>query len=317
MSDFTVTIVGTGVIGASMGLALKRTEDPPRVVAHDKDLAHAQAGVKKGAFDKAEWNLINACEKADLVVLAIPLNGIQATLKAIASELKQEVVVTDTASSKVPVLAWAKEMLPDHVHFVGGNPIVHPAGLGHEYASPDLFRRRLYCLTPAPSTSENAVQLLVSFVSLLGAEPYFLDAAEHDGLLTAVEHLPSVASLALLNTLYNQGSWREMRKLAGPVFDQASLGAAGEPEALKESLLAHSNNLVLWLDAFIEQLRRLRAMLAAGEGSEELDQMLQKTVAERQAWLKEYQQGSFTDPELISPKVETGGFMKRLLGMGR
>ena len=79
MSDFTITIIGTGVIGTSIGLALKQQKDPMRVLGHDKDLTYAQAGVKMGAFDKAEWNLVNACEKADLIILAIPFNGIRST----------------------------------------------------------------------------------------------------------------------------------------------------------------------------------------------------------------------------------------------
>lgn len=317
MSDFVVTIVGAGVIGTSLGLALKQVQDPPRLIAHDKDLAIAQAGVKKGAFDKAEWNLINATEKADLIVLAIPLSGIRSTLAALAPEIKQGMVITDTAHSKTPVLAWARELLPAHAHFIGGNPLVHPAGLGQQHATAGLFRGRLYCLTPAPSAAEEAVQLLAGFVSLLGAEPFFLDAVEHDGLMTAVEHLPTVASVALLNTLQNQGSWREMRKLAGSVFEQSSLGATGEPEALKESLLANRDNLIHWLDAFMEQLRQLRLMLASEEPAEELARLLQKAVTERENWLKDYERGSFTDPELITPKVEGGSFMKRLLGMRR
>lgn len=317
MSDFVVTIVGAGVIGTSLGLALKQVQDPPRLIAHDKDLAIAQAGVKKGAFDKAEWNLINATEKADLIVLAIPLSGIRSTLAALAPEIKQGMVITDTAHSKTPVLAWARELLPAHAHFIGGNPLVHPAGLGQQHATAGLFRGRLYCLTPAPSAAEEAVQLLAGFVSLLGAEPFFLDAVEHDGLMTAVEHLPTVASVALLNTLQNQGSWREMRKLAGSVFEQSSLGATGEPEALKESLLANRDNLIHWLDAFMEQLRQLRLMLASEEPAEELARLLEKVVTERENWLKDYERGSFTDPELITPKVEGGSFMKRLLGMRR
>jgi prephenate dehydrogenase len=138
MSDFVVTIVGAGVIGTSLGLALKQVQDPPRLIAHDKDLGVAQAGVKKGAFDKAEWNLINACERADLIILAIPLNSIRSTLEALASEVKQGVVITDTAHNKMPVLAWAKELLPAHAHFIGGNPLVHPAGLGHHHAARSL-----------------------------------------------------------------------------------------------------------------------------------------------------------------------------------
>lgn len=317
MSNFTITIIGAGVIGASLGLALKQSNNPPRLLAHDKDLAKARAAVKKGAFDKAEWNLINACEKADLIILAIPLNGIRASLEAIAPYLKAGAVISDTARSKIPVLAWAEELLPEHVHFVGGDPIVHPSGSGYEHATGDLFRRQLYCLTPAPSANEQAVQLMVGIAALLEAEPFFLDVAEHDGLITAVEHLPTLISAGLLNTLSGQQSWREMRKLAGKLFEQVSAGAVGDPDAMKESFRAGRANLVHWLDSYIAQMNQLRTLLADEASEEALVELLDRAVVERYNWQQDYQQGRFTDPELIQPQVETPGLMKRLIGLGR
>jgi prephenate dehydrogenase len=175
MSDYTVAIVGTGVIGTSLGLALKQRGDEFRVLAHDKELGQAKEAVKMGAFDKAEWNLINASEPADLILLALPLSAIRPTLEAIAPYLKQDVVISDTCNNKEAVLVWANELLPDHAHFVGGNPIVQPGGTGYKHARADLFQNRLYCLTPAPAAHEGAVQLMVGLVALLGAEPFFLD----------------------------------------------------------------------------------------------------------------------------------------------
>lgn len=317
MSDFTVTIVGTGVIGTSIGLALKRSDDPPKLLAHDKDLAKARAAVKKGAFDKAEWNLVNACEQADFIILAIPLNGIRTTLEAIAPDLKQGAVISDTSRSKVPPLIWAEELLPPHVHFVGGNPIVYPPGSGYEHASADLFRNKLYCLAPAPQADEQAVQLLMGLINILEAKAFFLDATEHDGLMTAVEYLPTLLSAALLNTLSGQTAWREARKLAGKLFEQASAGASGDPDDLAETLHSNRDNLAHWLDNYLAQLQQLRTCLTDEDSTEALAEMLDKAVVERINWLKDYAQGDFTDPELTPPKVETQGLMKRLIGFGR
>lgn len=318
MSNYTITIVGAGVIGTSIGLALKKQPEPLRVVGHDKDLTCAQAGVKRGAFDKAEWNLVNACEKADLIILAIPLNGVRPTLEAIAPYLKQGVVISDTTTTKAPVLEWASRLLPEHAHFVGGNPIVRPAGSGYQHAAADLFQQRLYCLTPAPAASEQAVQVAVGLVALLGAEPFFLDAVEHDGLMTAVNQLPTLLSVALVNTLSSQGSWREMRKLAGGAFEQLSRGASGDPDALKDDFLTNPDNLVHWLDAYLVQLHKLRQLLSPDpELGEQLAQTLDKAVVARQNWLKDYQAGRFVDPELISQKIERPGFLRQLIGIRR
>jgi len=319
MSDFTVTVVGTGAIGTSIGLALKQQNDPPRVLAHDKDLANAKAAVKMGAFDKAEWNLINACEPADLIILATPLAGVRQTLEAIAPYLKEGVVISDTATSKAVTLAWADELLPDHAHFVGGNPVVHPPGAGHEHAAADLFAGRLYCLTPAPSADEDAVQLLVNLIGLLKAEPFFLDAAEHDGLLAATEHLPALLSVALLKTVTGQESWRELRKLAGKRFEQVTAGAVEDPDTLASNFLENSDTLLRWLDRYVAQLNRLRAMLAndATDQTEPLAQIVDEAVVDRVNWLKDLEKGDFTDPELVAPKVETPGLLSQMIGFGR
>ena len=119
------------------------------MVGHDKDPKHAGAAQKMKAVDRTDWNLINACEKADLVVLAVPLNAVEDTLKAIAADLKPGCVITDTVSLKQPVLAAAERWLPDSVSFVGGDPLVTSDGSGPDAASADLFEASLYCITPS------------------------------------------------------------------------------------------------------------------------------------------------------------------------
>ncbi len=318
MSNLTITIVGAGLIGTSLGLALKQLKETPQLLAHDKDLSIAKDAVKKGAFDKAEWNLVNACEKAEVIILAIPLSGIRSTLEAIAPYLKQGAIISDTSRTKAPVLAWAHELLPDHAHFVGGDPVVYPAGSGREHATPDLFRERLYCLTPTASANEEAVQFMVSLVSIIGAQPFFVDADEHDGLVTATEYLPTILSTALVNTVAGLESWRETRKLAGTLFEQVSAAASGDPDSLKDSLLSHRQNMLSWLDRYIAELRQLRALLVDDEDAGEvLAQKLDKAVVERRNWLTDFQQGTFADPELTGPDLDQPGMLKRLIGFGR
>ncbi len=315
MTQFTITIIGAGLIGTSLGLAL-RQEKELRVLGHDKDQEQARAAVKRGAFDKAEWNLINACEPADLIILAIPLSGIQPTLTAVGPYLKAGAVITDTARHKTSVLAWAAEALPPQVHFVGGDPLVHPAGSGLEHASADLFRQRLYCLTPASSADETAVQLVVGIVSMLGAKPFFLDAEEHDGLAAAVDTLPALVSAALVETVAGQSSWRELRKLAGSLFEQVSMGASGDPDSLRDSLQANKLNLLHWLDSYMGQLQQLRSLLVEPEAGEPLAQKLDHAIVERHNWLKDYQHGYFDDPDVALPPIEKRNLMQQLVGLG-
>src|SRR5512135_1823647 len=107
MAKPRITIVGLGRIGGSIGLALKQANADLEIIGHDKDSRTAGLAQKRGAVDKTEWNLLNACDGAGLVVLALPLGAIRDTLKVLGNELQPGVIVTDTATTKTPVLEWA------------------------------------------------------------------------------------------------------------------------------------------------------------------------------------------------------------------
>ena len=311
-----ITIVGTGCIGTSIGLALREAdlEQPLFIVGHDKDPKHASAAKKLKAVDKTNWNLVGACEDADILILAIPMNGIEDTMRAVAPYLKQGCVITDTASLKDQVVGWADELLPETVSFVGGNPLVASTGAGPDAADVELFGDSLYCITPAPSAHPEAVSLVSSLVSLLGAQPYYLDAAEHDGLIAGAEHLPKALALALASGTMDQNSWREMRKLAGGSYELIT-GLIGEdPDALAGLLLANKDNLVRWLDAYADALRDVRDLVVEGD-HEPLAQSIDQAVVTRRQWLRD-QSDMFS--EIKSSELERTSFMRQMfLGQRR
>ncbi len=310
-----ITIVGTGCIGTSIGLALRQSKQPIFVVGHDKKPDHTGAARRMKAIDKADWNLISACENADLVILAIPMSGIEETLRALAPHLKEGSVVTDTASLKEQVVEWAEALLPQTVNFVGGNPVVTPTGSGPDAASADLFRDSLYCITPSPSAHPDAVRLVSSLVALLGGYPYYLDAAEHDGLMAGVEHLPQAMALALITGTTGETGWREMQKLAGGNFERISALVGEDPDALSSLLLINSANLVRWLDAYIVALRTVRDLIAEGE-REPLAQSIDRAVVARRQWLQDRRE-RFAEIKPIA-EAEQPSFIRQLfIGGGR
>jgi len=310
-----VSIVGLGLIGASLGLALRGTETVSGVVGHDPDRKAIEQAKRLGAVDRTEWNLISACEKSDLVILATPLAALQPTLEALGPHLKPGAVVMDTASLKGPVLAWAKEFLPEGVHFIGGNPIVVvPPGAppGTEAARADLFREGLFCLVPAPGVDERAVQMASNLVALLGAKPLFIDAAEHDGLLAAVEHLPVLLSLALLEMTIDQPTWRELRKMAGTPFELATHLSAADPGTYGTLSVANRENLLRWIDAVASSLASVRETLAESD-AETLTRRFAEAAKERDLWLQERATGTWVESE--PPEMpERLGLMQLLFG---
>ncbi|GAB4547969.1 MAG: prephenate dehydrogenase/arogenate dehydrogenase family protein [Anaerolineae bacterium] len=303
-----ITIVGLGSIGTSLGLALRQAGESLFIVGHDKDPGHSGKARKLKAVDKTEWNLINACEDAQLVILAIPMMAIQDTLRALAPHLKAGCVITDTTSLKEQVIRWAEETLPESVSFVGGNPLVISGGTGPDAADAGLFRNALYCITPAPNVHPDAVSLVSSMVTLLGGKPYFLDAAEHDGLVAGVEHLPRALALALAKGTMQESAWREMRKLAGGGFERITALIGEDPDALGSLLLANQENLVRWLDVCTLALREVRDLIAQGE-HEPLAQAIDQVVVARRAWQKDRSDGF---AEIKPVEVERGSFLRQM-----
>jgi len=322
MSKPRITIVGLGLIGGSIGLALRQAGNDYEIVGHDREHAVASQARKLGAVSTTEWNLISACEKADLVIIATPVMAIKETLTAIASYLKPGCLVTDTASIKGPVVAWAKEILPETVHFVGGDPVISqetgtggstPTGI--EGARADLFQGGLYCLTPSPEAAPQAVQLATDLVSLLGASPFFLDAAEHDGLVAGVDHLSFVLSAALLGTTMQSPAWREMRKLAGDAFQSVTRFSSGDATTYRDACLTNGENIVRWIDAYLVRLQELREVIAAQE-AEELEKTFEEVVSGRDRWLREKAEGRWELAEATPESSAQRNPLRRLIGLG-
>ncbi len=317
MSKPRIAIVGLGLIGGSIGLALRQAEVDLEIVGHDRERAAANQARKIGAVDKTDWNLVSTCEDADLIVIAIPVGGIKDTLAAIGPYLKPGCLITDTASIKSPVVEWAEEILPQEVNFVGGDPIVAGVGTaeGIDAASADLFAGVAYCLTPAVSAAPDAVRAASDFVHLLGAQPYFLDAQEHDGLMAGVEHLPFVLSAALLGVTTSSPSWREMRRLAGGAFENATRFVSADPSTYRDACLVNSENIVRWIDACSERLGELKQTIQVGD-AEELTQLFEEAIVARQRWLRAREEGDWERPSVPeAPSMKD--FMGQLFGLGR
>jgi len=308
--------VGLGFIGGSIGLALHQAEADFEVIGHDRERGAANQAKKIGAVDKTDWNLVSACEDADLIVIAVPVGGIKDTLAAIGPYLKPGCLITDTASIKSPVIEWAEEILPEEVNFVGGDPIVSDAGTsgGIDAARADLFSGAVYCLTPAPGADPNAVRLASDFVYLLGAKPYFLNPLEHDGLMAGVDHLPFVLSAALLGVATESASWREMRKLAGGAFENATRFVSADPTTYRDACLVNRENIVHWIDAWSGKLGELKETILAGD-AEKLERIFKEALIARQRWLRAREEGNWEGQSPEMPSM--AGFMGQLFGLGR
>jgi prephenate dehydrogenase len=314
MSKPRITIIGLGLIGASIGLALSREQRDFEIVGHDKSSAAAGQAKKLEAVDKAEWNLINACDGAGLVILALPLGAIRATMQALAGELATGAVVLDTASVKAPVQTWADELLPPSVAFVGTNPIVASDQTGAAAARADLFDGRSWAICPSPNTDERAVKTASDLAARLGAKPLYLDATEHDGLTAAVEQLPALTSMALLTSAVSQPVWREMRRLAGGQFESSTRLVSADPHVFSDAMLYSPEQVVRWIDGFIDNMAAWRDLIAAGDRAT-IDKAFVDAAAARDRWLSDRSKGNWDEDPTVP--IERPSMLGSLFGMGR
>ncbi len=285
MSHPKMAIIGVGLIGGSIGLALKEARVGFEIVGHDIDPATAKRACQIGAIDKAEWNLISAVEGANLVIISTPVLAVKETMQAIADYLEEGVIVTDTTTTKEKVLRWADEFLPPAAHFIGGDPIVREAKTGIQAARADLFHGVTYCLIPSPRTHPKAVEFMDNLVRALGANPFYLEPAEHDGQMAVAEHLPYLLAAALFRMASRAPAWQDMCKLVSHNFERVTRFPSSEPDTYRDICLANVDNLCRSIDLFIERLKEIRGLLVE-EDAEGLEELFSDPTLARRTWLE-------------------------------
>lgn len=287
-------------------MALRKAKlDGLEIIGHDKDHDIAGKAQRKGAIDRAEWNLPASVGKAGIVVVATPVQAIGEVFGQIAPYLDPEAVVTDTGSTKVQVMAWARERLPEAVSFVGGHPMAGKETTGIESADAGLLAGCTYCLVPAPRAAPEAVKAIVAMVQLVGARHLFVDPQEHDSLVAAVSHLPLVLSTALVTATASSPGWREMAKLAASGYRDVSRLASGDPVMGRDICLTNRENLLRWVDIYLEELRRYRQWLQ--DGDEALGKALERARDARERWLSGVMEET--------PQVEVGSFQESVYAL--
>ena len=281
-----ITIIGMGLIGTSIGLALKRSSSKAqklRILGHDSEPTATRKAHQMGAIDSTEWNLVKAVREADLVLISTPVVTVKEVMEQIGPHLPEECVVTDTGSTKQQILRWAEDILPSNVSFIGGHPMAGKSDSGPASAEADLFKGVPYCILPSPSAEAWAVKAVVSIAESVGAEPYFVDPQEHDSIVAAVSHIPIALSSALMSCTSKSPSWFEMARLAAGGYRDSTRLASGDPEMNRDIFTTNSKEIGVWIDRIITELLEMRRQLNEGD-DEGLTRLFVNVYEERAKW---------------------------------
>lgn len=281
-----ITILGLGVTGTSVGLALQQANAAVEIVGHDKAPDAAREAGKVKAVHRTEWNLYKACERASVIILAMPLDEADATLELLKDDIGAGVLVLMIADTLTPAAAILTQRLAGKTHSVVGRPILNGVG-GVVAPRADLFEKVVFVLAAGAETDPAALELASNFVETIGAQPLYMDPQEHDGIIAGVEQLPQLLALALVHMLARGPAWQEAKRLAGRTFAQSTgLGRSGA--SLARSLTANRENLLLRLEQFELELALWKQWLAedaAPAGDEHpAAAAIQFASAEREKW---------------------------------
>ena len=280
-----LVVIGTGLIGGSFALALKRARAVKHVVGVGRSRRNLSEALKLGVIDEASQDPARAVREADFVLLATPVGQMPAVMTAIAPHLPARSVVTDAGSTKRDVIACARRFLDGHLaRFVPGHPIAGTEKSGALAAFPDLFRGRNVILTPQKETAAAAVRLVRRAWETCGARVVSLEAQEHDAILAGVSHLPHIVAYALVNMLARRRNAPRLFSLsAGGLRDTVRI-AGSSPEMWADICVANRDALLRALEDYENELEGMRAAITAADGME-LKRLFAQARSAREKWL--------------------------------
>ncbi len=300
MAKGQIAVVGMDTVGVSLALAIKRTLPESNLVIVDPDARRLREAGKFAKFEQTATNLASGCRGAALVILNLPLSQLREAFQLIGPQLIEDAVILVFAPVAVAVDEWAAELLPRGVYHMTCHLVLHAEKAAQTQPDADLFHGAVLCLLPAPQTDGGVVKIGGDLARTLGARPYFLDAAELDGMLGGVEGLPYLLSaLAALTTMQSE-AWPELSAVAGPLFARITQLMLDPQYDQGLGVQLNRVEVLRWLDVFQANLRDLRHVLEAGQ---ELGQILEELEQKRAEWLNSRPVRAWTDEAGLPPST--------------
>lgn len=291
-----VVIVGVGLIGGSLALALKRAGVAGIVVGVGRSPASLQKALDLGVIDEAA-TLEDAARGASLIVLCAPVAQNFALLHALEPHLQPGTIVTDAGSTKSDVIMAAKTALGDKVaQFVPAHPIAGRELNGVEAALADLYVGKKTVLCPLQENARADVAAVRAMWETAGAQCHVMSAVQHDAVFAAVSHLPHVLSYALVAQVANAEDASLKLDFAGGGFRDFTRIAASSPEMWRDICVANRDALLRELNTYQSVLAHLKAQIEKGDG-DALERIFTRASKTRLAWGAERAAGNSNNTE--------------------
>lgn len=275
-----LAIIGTGLLGASVGLGLKQAGVCCRIVGIGRSQATLDRAAAVGSIDAGSTDLAQTIRDSQLVIIAVPLSGFESVFRELAPCQHDELVITDVGSTKVSVQAAADRWLANPAMFVGSHPMAGSEQQGPDAADGNLFQGKPCILTPLPTTDPRALRTAEALWTTLGMSLLQMTPEQHDQQVAVTSHLPHAAAVLLIQTAAALGGW----DVASTGFRDTTRLAASNPPMRADIMLANREALTKALGEYRDQLDQLTALLEAGDAAA-IVKLLEAAKATRADWL--------------------------------
>jgi prephenate dehydrogenase len=300
MAKGQIAVVGMDTVGVSLALAIKRALPEPNLVIVDPDARRLREAGKFAKFGQTATNIAAGCRGAALVILNLPPAQLREAFQLIGPQLIEDAVILAFTPVAVAVDEWAAELLPQGVHHMICHLVLHSEKAALTQPDADLFHGAVLCLLPSPQTDGGVVKIGGDLAHAIGARPYYLDAAELDGMLGGVEGLPYVLSALTALTAMRSEAWGELSMVAGPLFAQITQPMLEPQYGQGLGVQLNRADVLRWLDVFQANLRDLRRAIEAGQ---DLDEIFEELEQKRAEWLNSRPVRAWTDEAGLPPST--------------
>jgi prephenate dehydrogenase len=280
-----LAVVGVGLIGGSLALALKAAEAVGEVIGIGRGLANLEKALELGVVDRITRNPAEGVSEADLVFLATPVMALHQVAAEVLPHMKRGAVLTDGGSVKEAVVRAIEPLLPEGVHFVPGHPIAGTERSGADAAFASLYQGRRCILTPTEKTSSGALELVRQVWETAGSDVVEMPVDKHDRILAAISHLPHMVAYSLVNAVSSYDRYEEniLEYSAGGFRDFTRI-ASSDPVMWRDIAMTNREALLEMMDHFESFFAELKEDILSGDGSR-LFEFFQRSKKNRDAIL--------------------------------
>ena len=255
-----ITIIGLGLIGGSIGLALKRAGSTAQLIGSARSQKTLDVALERNLVERVEIDIVKSVEDADLVILATPLSSFKKIILEVSHNLKPGCIVTDTGSSKLKVIEELSNVIPMGVSFIPGHPIAGTELSGPEAGFAELFDDRWCVLTPTEDTNKDALNSIRLLWEEMGSKVEIMNPEHHDRVLAITSHIPHLIAYNIVGTANDLANVtnKEVVKYSAGGFRDFTRIAASDPKMWRDIFLYNDEAVLEMLSFFSKDLMKLK-----------------------------------------------------------